>query len=187
MFKRYEVRLSSAITKKPKTLSEPSDHEYEPQLDVPTMIEAKLAKVSIVIVIVFLLCWAPYVVTRSLEFVGLSLSSAIMSGGACFANKLIMSLAMADFLTAAFPLSYQLATVIDVRIISDGGVLCTIAMIEAKLAKISIVIVIVFLLCWAPYVVTRSLAFVGLSLSSAIMSGGACVFQDRNAFWDSIV
>ncbi|KAK3730622.1 hypothetical protein QZH41_008015 [Actinostola sp. cb2023] len=34
MFKRYEVRLSSAITKKPKTLSEPSDHEYEPQLDV---------------------------------------------------------------------------------------------------------------------------------------------------------
>ena len=43
-----------------------------------------------------------------------------------FANKLIMSLAMADFLTAVFPLSYQLATVIDVRIISDGGVLCTI-------------------------------------------------------------
>ncbi|KAK3731079.1 hypothetical protein QZH41_007969 [Actinostola sp. cb2023] len=35
MFQRYEVRLSSAITKKPKTLSEPSDHEYEPQLDVP--------------------------------------------------------------------------------------------------------------------------------------------------------
>ncbi|KAK3743504.1 hypothetical protein QZH41_004887 [Actinostola sp. cb2023] len=35
MFKRYEVRLSSAITKKPKTLSEPSDQEYEPQLDIP--------------------------------------------------------------------------------------------------------------------------------------------------------
>ncbi|KAK3749409.1 hypothetical protein QZH41_015869, partial [Actinostola sp. cb2023] len=33
---RYEVQLSSAITKKPKMLSEPSDHEYEPQLDVPS-------------------------------------------------------------------------------------------------------------------------------------------------------
>lgn len=41
-----------------------------------------------------------------------------------FANKLIMSLAVTDFMTAAFPLSYQLSTVIDVKLISHGGLLC---------------------------------------------------------------
>ncbi|XP_020910880.1 melanopsin [Exaiptasia diaphana] len=45
---------------------------------------------------------------------------------ASFANKLIMSLAMADFLTAAFPLTYQLATVINNDIIRNGGFLCTV-------------------------------------------------------------
>lgn len=41
-----------------------------------------------------------------------------------FPNKLIVSLAMADFLTAAFPLSYQLATVVNIHLISNGGLLC---------------------------------------------------------------
>lgn len=43
-----------------------------------------------------------------------------------FANKLILSLAVADFTTASFPLSYQLATILDVTIISNGGLLCSI-------------------------------------------------------------
>lgn len=41
------------------------------------------------------------------------------------ANKLIMSLAAADFMTAAFPLIYQFVTIIDVSVISQGGFLCT--------------------------------------------------------------
>jgi len=45
---------------------------------------------------------------------------------ASFANKLIMSLAVADFLTAALPLTYQLSTVINVHLISNEGLLCTI-------------------------------------------------------------
>ncbi|XP_031554116.1 melanopsin-like [Actinia tenebrosa] len=240
---------------------------------------------------------------------------------ASFANKLILSLAIADFLTASFPMSYQLATVVNVNIISNGGVVCTIgglatysffftstftmimlcidrfvalgyplhynlritsrvkifmiaypwvhgslfailcgslldinfdpkgldcglgwhkrpmaftlsvlmihvgmpfvlllvlntrtlflvraqnrqilhydkkgmtdksgvinirakdayrkrAKIEFKLAKVSITIVFVFLVCWTPYVVTRSLVFMGLKLSTGILSAGAWV------------
>jgi hypothetical protein len=45
---------------------------------------------------------------------------------ASFANKLILSLAVADFTTASFPMSYQLATILNVKIISNGGVICTI-------------------------------------------------------------
>lgn len=43
-------------------------------------VESKLAKVSIIIIFVFLLCWTPYAVTRALESLAFDLSSATMSG-----------------------------------------------------------------------------------------------------------
>jgi hypothetical protein len=42
-----------------------------------------------------------------------------------FANKLVLSLAVADLATALFPMNYQLAAVVDVSLISREGVLCT--------------------------------------------------------------
>lgn len=48
-----------------------------------------------------------------------------------FANKLITSLALSDFLTAAIPLTYQLVTVLDISLISNGGLLCTIGGLSA--------------------------------------------------------
>lgn len=57
-----------------------------------------------------------------------------------FANKLIMNLAIADFLTAAFAMTYQLATVIDVHLISDSGMLCKLgSMISYVTFSISVV------------------------------------------------
>ena len=95
------------------------------------MIEAKLAKISIVIVIVFLLCWAPYVVTRSLEFVGLSLSSAIMSGGAwsvhvsSFVNPIIYSSLRADLRKSMFRVFYREVRTVPSTTTGIGTVGCT--------------------------------------------------------------
>lgn len=48
-----------------------------------------------------------------------------------FPNKLITSLAIADLLTASFPLTYLLATVINVNLISNGGLLCVMGSLSA--------------------------------------------------------
>lgn len=71
-------------------------------------IECKLARVTIVIIFVFLACWTPYVVTRTIVFFGFSLSSGIMSGGAwsvhasSFVNPMVYSSLRADLRRSMF-------------------------------------------------------------------------------------
>lgn len=43
-----------------------------------------------------------------------------------FANKLVLSLAVADLATTCFPVNYQLAIVLDITLVSKEGMLCTI-------------------------------------------------------------
>lgn len=68
--------------------------------------ESKLAKVSVTIVFVFLFCWTPYVVTRTLAFMGLRLSSVVMSSAvwflhaSSFVNPIIYSSLRSDFQNA---------------------------------------------------------------------------------------
>ncbi|XP_048575771.1 rhodopsin, GQ-coupled-like [Nematostella vectensis] len=54
------------------------------------------------------------------------------------------------------------------------------ALAEAKLTRVSMIIIFVFLICWSPYVVTRALAFINVKLSSAVMSAGAWVVHSSS-------
>lgn len=42
-----------------------------------------------------------------------------------FANQLVLSLAITDVTTAFFPMNYQLATFVDISLITNGGLLCS--------------------------------------------------------------
>jgi len=71
-------------------------------------IECRLARVSTVIISVFLVCWTPYVVTRTMTVIGLSLSSGVLSAAAwsvhasSFVNPFIYSSLRADLRRAMF-------------------------------------------------------------------------------------
>lgn len=62
-----------------------------------------------------------------------------------------------------------------------------IAAIESKLAKVSSIIVFVFLVCWAPYLITRSVVVImKIPLSTAVMSSAVWIVH-ASSFTNPII